>query len=142
MHHIPSRPPGRVPSLARNNHGLSLIEMLVVVLLLGVMAGMSIGAYSAVHRGIVEKVVNQRNAQEIVSMGVYATMGGAPYIVDGDKAATVQNLIDGTTGSTGTWKGKTFRLTLDPKAVAGALAHVKFEANLLLYAPEGGQAKF
>lgn len=116
-----------------------MIEMLVVVALLGVLSGVGIGGYSAIHRGMIERVGNQRNAQEIVSMGVCATMGGAPFIVSGDKAATVQNLIDGTQGTTGSWKGKTFRLTMSPDAAAGALAYVKFEANLLLYEPGGGQ---
>lgn len=125
--------------MACGKRGFSIIEMLVVVVLLGILAGMGIGAYSAIHRGMVEKVTNQRNAQEIVSMGVCATMAGAPFVVAGDKEATVQNLIDGTTGETGIWKGKMFRLTLAPDTVAGALGYVKFDANLLLYEPAGGQ---
>ncbi|HEY1051927.1 MAG TPA: prepilin-type N-terminal cleavage/methylation domain-containing protein [Prosthecobacter sp.] len=137
MHTPLSCPPAR----AQDRRGFSIIEMLVVVVLLGILAAMGIGAYSAIHRGLVEKVTNQRNAQELVSMGVCATVGGAPFVVAGDKAATVQNLIDGTTGTTGVWKGKTFRITLDPETVEGALSYVKFDANLLLYEPAGGQAE-
>ena len=139
MHYRPSCPHCPGPAVAGARHAFSIIEMLVVIVLLGILAGMGIGAYSAIHRGLVEKVTNQRNAQEIVSMGVCATMGGAPFVVAGDKAATVQNLIDGTSGTTGVWEGKLFRLTLDPETVGGALSYVKFDANLLLYEPAGGQ---
>lgn len=135
-HHRPHRP---LPPTARERGGFSFIEMLVVILLLGILASLGIGAYSAIHRDFVEKVTNQRNAQEIVSMGVCATMGGAPFVISADKAATVQNLVDGTSGTTGEWKGKIFRLTMAPKAVAGALTYVKFDADLLLYEPAGGQ---
>jgi hypothetical protein len=88
----------------------------------------------------IEKVTHQRNAQEIVSIGVCATMGGANFVVPGDKRATIENLITGTIGQTGLWKGKTFRLTsLNPETLPGALEYVKFDANLLLYEPAGGQ---
>ncbi|MGV3661939.1 MAG: prepilin-type N-terminal cleavage/methylation domain-containing protein [Prosthecobacter sp.] len=139
MLHPPPCPCPSLPSVARGRRGFSIIEMLVVVVLLGVLSGMGIGGYAAIHRGLVEKVSNQRNAQEIVSMGVYATMGGAQFVVSGDKEATVQNLIDGTLGQTGAWKGKVFRLTMDPETVEDALSYVKFESNLLLYEPAGGQ---
>jgi len=117
-----------------------LVEVLVVIALLGVLSGVLIGWYASYHRDVIEKVTRQRNAQEIVSIGVCATMGGADFIVPGDKRATVQNLVSGTVGQTGLWKGKTFRLTsLNPEALPGALDYVKFDAGLLLYEPAGGQ---
>jgi hypothetical protein len=67
-------------------------------------------------------------------------MAGANFVVPGDKRATVENLINGTIGQTGVWKGKVFRLTsLEPAAVLGALDFVTFDAGLLLYEPAGGQ---
>lgn len=133
--HISSRSRTR-----RKTCGFSLVEMMVVLGLVGVLCGLAIGWYGSGPRELVQQVIHQRNAQEIVSMGVYARLGGAEFVVPGDKEATVQNLVDGTVGTQGVWKGKTFRLSsLVPKELKGALPYVKFEADLLLYEPSGGQ---
>lgn len=128
------------PAPRARGGGFSLIEVLVVIALLGVLSGVLIGWYATYHHEVIQKITRQRNAQEIVSIGVCATMGGANFVVPGDKRATIENLIHGTVGQTGLWKGKVFRLTsLEPAALPGALEYVRFDANLLLYEPAGGQ---
>ena len=118
----------------------SLLEMLVVICLIGICCGLAIGWYAGAHREVIERMIQQRNAQEIVSLGVCATVSGADFVVGDNKQATVQNLIAGTVGKHGLWKGKTFRLTsLQPEALPGALTFVKFDSGLLLYDPAGGQ---
>ncbi len=129
-----------LPSSGRRRHAFTLVEVLIVLALLGVISGSVIGWYAGNHRGLIEKLTNQRNAQEIVSIGVCATMGGAEFVVPDDKAATVRELVAGTVGQTGIWKGKIFRLAnLDPEALTGALEFVKFDGEVLLYEPAGGQ---
>jgi prepilin-type N-terminal cleavage/methylation domain-containing protein len=140
MLRIRRQPPLVSPAPAKWVGGFSLVEVIVVIAILGVLSGVFIGWYATYHRDVIEKVTHQRNAQEIVSIGVCATMGGADFIVPDDKQATIENLITGTIGQTGLWKGKTFRLTsLNPETLPGALEYVKFDANLLLYEPAGGQ---
>lgn len=120
--------------------GYSLLEMLAVICLIGIMGGLAVGSYGGNQKEAVERVTNQRNAQEIVSLGVCATMSGAEFVVPGDKVSTAVNLIVGVVGQHGIWKGKTFRLAnLKPSDLPGALAFVKFDAGLLLYDPAGGQ---
>lgn len=120
--------------------GFSLVEVLIVIALIGIMGGLALGQYISYHSKIMRKVTNQRNAQEIVSMGVNATMGGAPFVVEGNKRATVQNLVVGTVGEMGLMKGKVFRLTgLSDEMLSSALEYVKFDSGLLLYEPAGGQ---
>ncbi|MEZ5384550.1 MAG: type II secretion system protein [Prosthecobacter sp.] len=118
----------------------SLVELLIVLALISILGGAVFGWYAGNHRKLIERLTNQRNAQEIVSIGVCATMGGAEFVVPDDKVATVRALVDGTTGQTGIWKGKVFRLSsLAPESLLDALEFVKFDGQVLLYEPAGDQ---
>ncbi|WP_395749741.1 hypothetical protein [Prosthecobacter sp.] len=114
--------------------------MLTVICLVGILSSVALGWYGGNNQEAMERVISQRNAQEIVSLGVCATMGGAEFIVPGDKHATAVNLVVGVTGQQGMWKDKIFRLNnLRAADLPQALTFVKFEADLLLYDPEGKQ---
>lgn len=120
--------------------GFSMLELLTVICLVGIFSSIALGWYGENQRGVIASVINQRNAQEIVSLGVYATMGGADFVVPGDKLATAARLIGGVIGKQGMWRNKLFRLSnMRPSDLPGALAFVKFESDLLLYDPEGLQ---
>ncbi|MCX6848690.1 MAG: type II secretion system protein [Verrucomicrobia bacterium] len=120
--------------------GFSLLELLAVICLVGIFSSIALGWYGGNQRVVIERVINQRNAQEIVSLGVYATLGSADFVVPGDKLATAAKLIGGVTGKQGMWKDKFFSLTnMRPSDLPGALTFVKFESDLLLYDPEGLQ---
>lgn len=111
-----------------------------MICLMGIFSSIAIGWYGGNTRDAIERVTNQRNAQEIVSLGVCATMGGADYVVPGDKFATAANLIAGVNGRQGMWKDKLFRLgNMQPADLPGALTFVKFDSGLLLYDPAGQQ---
>jgi prepilin-type N-terminal cleavage/methylation domain-containing protein len=134
-HH--SGPPAAATGGAR---GFSLLELLVVVSIIVIMCGLAIASYGGRHREAMQRMVDQRNAQEIVSLGVCATVAGADFVVVNDKQATVAKLITGTVGREGVWKGRVFRLGgIDEHRLPDALAYVKFEDGLLLYEPAGGQ---
>jgi prepilin-type N-terminal cleavage/methylation domain-containing protein len=120
--------------------GFSLLELLTVVCLIGIFSSIALGWFGGNQRAAIERVMNQRNAQEIVSLGVYATLGGADFVIPGDKLATAIKLTGGVTGQQGMWKDKLFSLTnLRPTDLPGALTFVKFESDLLLYDPAGLQ---
>ena len=120
--------------------GFSLLEALVCLTIIGIIVSIALGWFSGARRDVLERVTNQRNAQEIVAMGVYATVAGAEFVEPSDKFTTVQNLLLGTTGTVGIWKGQTFRLTtLAPTAIPDALTFVNFDGDLLIYDPAGGQ---
>ena len=126
---------------AQPNHlrggGFSQLELLIVVCLVGIFSSITIAWYNGNNRDVIERVINQRNAQEIVSLGVCATMSGAEFVVPGDKQATAVNLIVGVTGQQGMWKDKLFRLgNMAPADLPGAMPFVKFDSGLLLYDPE------
>jgi type II secretory pathway pseudopilin PulG len=118
--------------------GFSLVEVLAVTCLIGIFGSIALGWYGGDYRAQIERVTQQRNAQEIVSFGVYATMSGAEFVVKGDKQATVVNLIAGVIGQEGQWKGRLFRLdNLMLADLPGALTFVTFDSDLLLYNPTG-----
>ncbi|MBN8420868.1 MAG: type II secretion system protein [Verrucomicrobia bacterium] len=120
--------------------GFSLLELLTVICLVGIFSSITLGWYGGNQKSTIERVTNQRNAQEIVSLGVYATLGGADFVVPGDKEATAIRLIGGVTGQQGVWKDRRFSLeNLRPTDLPGALAFVKFDSDLLLYDPAGLQ---
>jgi prepilin-type N-terminal cleavage/methylation domain-containing protein len=120
--------------------GFSILELLTVICLVGIFSSIALGWYGGNQRVVIERVINQRNAQEIVSLGVYATLGSADFVVPGDKLATAAKLIGGVTGKQGMWKNKLFSLTnMRASDLPGALTFVKFESDLLLYDPEGLQ---
>ncbi len=120
--------------------GFSLLELLTVICVVGILSSVAVSWFGGNNRAVIERVTNQRNAQEIVSLGVCATMGGAHFVVPGDKQATAANLMVGVTGQQGMWKDKLFRLTnLQPTDLPGALTFVKFDSDLLLYDPSGLQ---
>lgn len=134
-------PTTRTPGFRRTwVSGFSLVEALAVLCVLGIMCSIVIGWYGGSGHEVVERTIQKRNAQEIVSLGVYATVAGADFVVKGDKHATAANLLVGVEGRQGIWKGKIFRLVnLKPTDLPGALNFVKFDAGLLLYEPAGGQ---
>ena len=120
--------------------GFSLFEMLVVVAVVGILSGVAISWYGGNTQAAIQRVIHQRNAQEIVSMGVCATMSGANFVVQNNKLATAVNLIVGVTGQQGIWKGQLFRLGgLNPADLPGAMPFVKYDNGLLLYDPTGQQ---
>ena len=132
------RPQAQPKNLRRS--GFSQLELLIVVCLVGIFSSITIAWYNGNNREVIERVINQRNAQEIVSLGVCATMSGAEFVVPGDKQATAVNLIVGVTGQQGMWKNKLFRLgNLAPTDLPGAMPFVKFDSGLLLYDPQGLQ---
>lgn len=119
--------------------GFSLVETLACILIIGILASIAIGWYAG-HRDVVVKVSRQRKAQEIVNMAVCATVAGCDFVVPGDKFNTIQNLITGTYGTTGIYKGKLFRLTsLELDQLSDLLPFVKMENGLILYDFTGSQ---
>lgn len=128
-----------VSSRTSKTRGFSIVETLACILIIGILAGLSV-SWLAGHRDVVQKVSRQRNAQEIVNMAVCATVAGCDFVVPGDKFNTIKNLILGTYGTTGIYKGKLFRLTsLELDQLADSLPFVKMENGLILYDYTGSQ---
>ena len=79
--------PARLHAHSKNGRtaGFSLLELLTVICMVGILSTVALSWYGGNNRATIERVINQRNAQEIVSLGVCATMSGADFVVLSDK---------------------------------------------------------
>lgn len=112
------------------------MEMLVVIALIGLLCAISLALMTGNHRKTIEEVRDQRNAQEIVNLTTAAQAAGAPVIENGDMRRTIQNLIDGISPNSGSFRGRTFRLhNLKEEEITGALQYLEWEGGQPVYIP-------
>lgn len=119
-------------SVARQ--AFSLLEMLIVIGILGVLAAVAMAFFGGAQREAMIQVRDKRNAQEVVSLTMGALAVGAPVIAPGDMRATIDNLLKGTQATTGTFAGRTFRLSeLNEEEIAGAMKYLKWQDEQPVY---------
>lgn len=112
------------------------MEMLVVIALIGLLSTISLALMTGDHRETVQEIRDQRNAQEIVNLVTAAQAAGALVIVSDDMRGTIQNLIDGASPKSGSFRGRTFRLNnLREEEINGALKYLEWEGEQPIYIP-------
>lgn len=105
-----------------------------MIAILGILSAISIAYLGGYHRDVMLKVRDRRNAQEITALSMGATAAGAQVVVDGDMQSTIQNLVAGREGTTGTFKGRIFRITtLSEEEIAGAIKHLEWHQGMPRY---------
>lgn len=108
--------------------------MLIVIVILGVLAAVAMTFFGGAQREAMIQVRDKRNAQEVVSLSMGAIAVGAPVIAPGDMRGTIDNLIKGTQATTGTFAGRTFRLSqLNEEEISGAMKYLKWQDGELVY---------
>ena len=119
----------------RSQHqGFSLVEMLTVVAVIGVLAGIALPSLNATSAS--REVQHQRNAKSLISMAVGADIAGVSLIVTGDLDATVNRIMTGAAPTQGAFKDHIFRLHgLTAEAAEGAKKYLKVEGERLVFVP-------
>lgn len=113
------------------------MELLVTIAILGVLAVLAIGAFGGARQGAVDQK-DKRNAQEIASVAAIASAAGASFVVPGDEKATIENLKNGCTPSSGAFKGRVFRLpSLGEPEIDGAMRFLALNDSGLQYRLDG-----
>ena len=121
----------------RTRQGFSLMELLVTIAILGVLATIGIGAMGGARQGAVDQK-DKRNAQEIASVAAIASAAGASFVVPGDEKATIVNLKNGCSPSTGAFKGRVFKLpNLGEPEINGAMRFLALNDSELQYRLDG-----
>ncbi|GAA5136682.1 hypothetical protein GCM10023213_12110 [Prosthecobacter algae] len=107
--------------------------MLIVITILGIMSTMVIIAFGGVRQGA-ENEKDKRNAQNIASLAAVASAADADFAVPGNKTASVENLRDGCSPSTGIFKGHVYQLpSMTRHDIQGAIRYLHLKGNELVY---------
>ena len=115
----------------RRSRGLSLVEMLVVLSILGIMS------FIMVPHMKTEEVKNsrdRRNAQTLAAVCLSAQTAGKDFVVAGDVEATVRAIVAGGTPADGTMQTSWFGVPgLDDFQILGAVPFLTLENGMLVY---------
>ena len=117
--------------------GFSLLELMMAVALIGILASLSVMAFGGLSPTS-EFQKNKRNAQEIAGLASTACAAGADFIVPGDERATIVNLRNGVTPTSGAFRGRIFIVPgLSDTDITGAMNFLTLSDSDLLYNQNG-----
>jgi prepilin-type N-terminal cleavage/methylation domain-containing protein len=119
--------------MSPSTQAFSLMEMLIVIAIIGVMGAMIFSAFGP-SRKAAEDECYRRNAQQIASTAAMASAAGALFIIPNDATATIQNLVQGKSPSSGVFKGRVFKLPpMEDYQIQGALKYLALHNTELVY---------
>ena len=101
-------PPIRSPFPRRSSIGLTLVELLMTISVIGLLAAIAIPQISALANGDAQEARHRRNAQEIAAVCAGADAAGLTFVVPGNLDQTVRNIMEGGSPKDGPFKGKQF----------------------------------
>lgn len=133
---------------AKNQHstsgtqrGLSLVELMIALIILGFMALICINVFGGAGEAARDQK-DKRNAQEIASVAAIASAAGAQFVIPGDEKATIEHLRDGCTPTGGAFKGRLFRLpSLGEAEITGAMRYLALNDTELQYHVDGSAGR-
>ncbi len=124
----------------QRQHGFSLVELLTVISVIGIIAGIALPSMGNVNTAA-SKAVNQRNAQNIVSVFQSGVSAATAWVATSRNAA-VADVVAGRAPASGAFSGQTFKVpNLTGTDLTGAYPYVGLDAsNNLFYDKAGGQS--
>ena len=129
--------PPQFKKASQSASGFSLIELMMAVAIIGIFASMA----QMLFGGISDSALFQksrRNAQEIAGLASTAGAAGADFIVLGDERATIVNLRNGVSPTSGAFSGRVFIIPgLTDSDITGAMQFLTLTDSDLLYNQSG-----
>lgn len=129
----------KFPKKCPSESGLSLLELLITIAILGIVMGIAVTSMGGARQGA-EDQKDKRNAQEIASVAAMASAAGASFMVPGDEQATIANLRGGTVPATGAFRGRIFKISyMRDTEIQGALRFLALNDTDLQYRQDGSR---
>ncbi len=123
----------------RGKRAFSLVEMLVVVAIIGIMAGIAIPVINII-RSNAEESLNRRTAQILASMASGALTAGSEAVAAASSESEVLDLLSVGVFGTGAFEDVLFRVPLSAEEREGLDAYLAFQEGLLIYDASGNSA--
>lgn len=125
----------------QRQHGFSLVELLTVISVIGIIAGIALPSMGNVNTAA-SKAVNQRNAQNIVSIFQSGVSAGLTWTGGAVRNTLIGSVVSGQSPASGAFTGQSFKLpSLTGTDLTGAYPYVGIDAsNNLYYDKAGGQS--
>ncbi len=123
-----------------HQRGFSLIEILVVISIIGLIAGIAIPQISSFRQAATEAKA-MRNAQNLAAVSSQAKAVGIDFVGSNSRAQAISNVISGATPVDGSFAGDYFGVpNMTPSEAVIASVYLKIQDSALQYLPEGGQS--
>lgn len=118
--------------------GLTLVELLMTIAIIGIIAAIAIPNLSALHSGEVKETRHRRNAQEIASVFVTAQAAGLNFAVPGDLEQTIRNIVEGASPVDGPFQSKIFAVKgLQEDDITGVQNYLTIQGGTLSFHSHG-----
>lgn len=112
------------------------MEMLVTITIIGVLSALALAGFGS-SNDVFHASQARRNAQEIVSAFIIASVAGVDFRVPGDLEATIQKVTEGQTVTDGVFAGKRFGVFgLGAGEIADSTEYIVMnDQGMLVFAP-------
>ncbi len=124
-------PPSRVRIV-----GLSLVEMLTVIAVIGILVAVATGALGRVNRSAADSK-DLQNARQLATVCQSAQSAGVDFVDSGgDLQVTIRNIQAGAMGTKREFAGQVFCVPIADQDIPGASRHLYLRSGLLIFDPQ------
>ncbi len=121
-------------SWRRWKQGLSLVEMLTTICVLGLLTSIVVPQMSALSKGEAAETKNRRNAQSLASVWATADAAGLNFVVEDNLEQTIRNIIKGGSLDSGPFRGKVFAVKgMDEEDIQAVQKYLTLNSGMLSY---------
>ncbi|WP_170157318.1 type II secretion system protein [Roseimicrobium gellanilyticum] len=129
------------PLRRRSGAGMTLIEVLTVMCIIGLLTAIAVPQISALASGNAQEIRHRRNAQELAAVCATAEAAGLKFVAANDLEQSIRNIIKGGTPAAGPFQGKGFGVQgLLEEDVQGVQRYLSLRDGRLIYDSSGEMA--